>query len=80
MSYPKFGTQPIRCSKRACKWRGYETDLKGVPHPTLGALATQKVCPSCGCDSYYFMTPKQADAWERAKATDGVAPSDGRRP
>jgi hypothetical protein len=68
---PAFGTAPIRCSKRSCKWKGYETEMKKVPHPTI-SIATQNVCPSCGCDSYYIMTPREIAAWEKAKATTGV--------
>lgn len=50
---------PIECSKvRKCGWKGMESDLadggpmKGVkqsPH----FKAIQRVCPKCGCTSYY---------------------------
>lgn len=59
MSYPAFGTAPIKCSKRKCDWKGYETDLVQVP-------GQQSTCPKCGCDSYYFMTEREIKAWERA--------------
>jgi hypothetical protein len=65
---PDFGTEPIRCSKRSCKLKGYETEMKQVQHPTI-SIAKQNVCPACGNDSYYFMTPREIAAWERAKAT-----------
>ncbi|MDW3682957.1 hypothetical protein RA280_14605 [Cupriavidus sp. CV2] len=43
----------IECTRtRACRWKGMESDLVGVPHKTI-KQATQKVCPKCGCDTYY---------------------------
>ena len=60
---PAFGTAPIRCGKTRCKWRGFETDLakrRGEHGMTHG------VCPTCGCDSYMFMTDKEVAAWKRA--------------
>ena len=65
---PAFGTAPIRCGKKKCKWRGLETSLKRVPYSRGGAGATQGVCPVCSHDSYYFMTPKETSAWNRKKA------------
>lgn len=57
MSYPKFGTHPITCGKRKCKWTGYETDLtKGDGN---GSPST---CPVCGSDGYYYMSEKQMKA------------------
>jgi hypothetical protein len=69
MSYPDFGTKPIRCAKRGCKWRGFETDLKAGP--TQG-IATKNVCPSCGGDSYWFMTNREVTRWENEKRNAGV--------
>ena len=66
---PPFGTAPIRCGKTRCKWRGFETDLAQVPHPTIRS-ATQCACPACGCDSYMFMTPREVAAWERARLSN----------
>lgn len=54
MNYPAWGTVPIECGKRACKWTGYETDLKPRPHKTLPNVDV-KCCPVCGCESYYFI-------------------------
>ena len=67
MSYPPFGTSPIRCGRTRCKFRGHETDLKKVPGQIGGMACTQSVCPSCGCDSYSFLTEGEIKAWERAK-------------
>lgn len=65
---PPYGTAPIRCGKTKCKWRGLETDLKDVPAMFGGITGSRKVCPTCGCDSYSFMTPGEIKAQERAKA------------
>jgi hypothetical protein len=66
MSLPAYGTAPIRCGKRKCQWKGYETDLAQVPHKTIKS-ATQSACPSCGCNGYMFMTEREIAAWERSK-------------
>lgn len=68
-SLPAYGTAPIRCGKMKCKWRGYETELASVPHKSMKS-ATQKVCPTCGCDSYMHMTEKEIAAWEFAATTE----------
>ena len=59
MSNPAFGTAPIKCSKRKCDWKGYETDL-------LRAAWKTSKCPKCGCETYYFMTESEVKEWERA--------------
>jgi hypothetical protein len=53
MSYPAWGTSPIKCAKRKCGWTGTEKDLKQVPHAKF-KNATQSACPKCGCTAYYF--------------------------
>ena len=63
MSYPKFGTHPIRCGKSRCKWRGFETQLIDKKE----GVWTHKLCPVCSCDSYQFMTPGEISAWERKR-------------
>ncbi len=65
---PEFGTAPIRCGKTKCTWRGYEAELKKVRGTIGGVSCTNSVCPTCGCDSYMFMTPGEVKAWERKKA------------
>jgi hypothetical protein len=47
-----------------CKWRGFETDLAERKEGPF----TRRICPTCGGDSYMFMTPREIAAWERAKA------------
>jgi len=64
---PAFGTALIRCTRSKCSFRGYETDLVGRPHKSIASV-TQNVCPACGCDSYYTMTPKEIAAWEKKQA------------
>lgn len=69
MSYPPLNSAPIKCSKRRCTFKGYESDLKGIPKDLgNGFTSTLKVCPRCGCESYYFMTEKEAAAWTERKA------------
>jgi predicted nucleic acid-binding Zn-ribbon protein len=66
MSLPEYGTHPIRCGRRACKWRGYETDMSKVPSKRFeGSISS--VCPVCGCNEYMFMTAGEIKAWERKK-------------
>lgn len=65
--YPKFGTDPIRCGREGCGWRGYETDLKEV-HGDAGSTALSiSLCPTCGYDSTSNMTSGEIKAWERAQ-------------
>ncbi len=63
--YPDFGKAPIRCGRTRCSWRGYETDLSKVPSTIGGLRCTSIACPTCGCDSYSFMTVGEIQAWER---------------
>ncbi|ABX36092.1 hypothetical protein Daci_3456 [Delftia acidovorans SPH-1] len=63
--HPPFGTAPIRCGRTRCSWRGYETDLNKVPGTIGGVSCTCIACPTCGCDSYSFMTAGEIKAWER---------------
>jgi len=53
--YPPFGTRPIKCCRRGCSFRGYETDLAEEPCVIGGVVAMQSVCPVCGNQSYQFM-------------------------
>ncbi len=69
MDRPPFGTAPIRCGRTRCKWRGYETDMKKVPGIIGGVRCTENVCPTCGCDSYSFLTPSEIKAWDRQRTT-----------
>lgn len=71
---PKFGTAPIRCGRTRCKWRGFENDLADG---AKNGLVAPKLCPSCGCDSYSFMTEREIKAWERAKAGAPAGDSNG---
>ena len=63
--HPPFGKAPIRCGRTRCKWRGYETDLNKVPSTIGGLRCTSLACPTCGCESYSFMTVGEIEAWER---------------
>lgn len=68
MGLPEFGTAPIRCAKRGCKWRGYETDMGSrMETRPSGMKQSKAICPVCGNDDYYFLTAKEIAAWERQK-------------
>lgn len=58
----------IRCSKRRCNWKGLENELKGILLADSPLKAEQRVCPACGHDSYYVMTPREIANWLREKA------------
>lgn len=70
---PAYNTAPIRCGKLKCKWRGYEGDLINVPSTRFGPGVTDKVCPVCGENGYYHMTPREIAAWERRKCAEDAA-------
>ena len=57
--YPDFGTAPIKCGRRRCKFVGYETDLAKKRVEIAGVNGEQAVCPLCGCENYTFMTERQ---------------------
>jgi hypothetical protein len=62
---PAYGTAMIRCSKRKCTFKGYETDL--VTRVVVGSATSKQLCPECRCDSYYFMTEKESSAHKEAQ-------------
>lgn len=43
----------VECSKRKCKWQGWESELVRIPSRDLGEGAWDHTCPKCGNDSYY---------------------------
>lgn len=46
--------QNIRCARPGCNWRGKHSELTdGNTRISNGLHVTQKVCPKCGCKSYY---------------------------
>jgi hypothetical protein len=61
MTYPKYGTELIKCSKRKCTWRGYETEMG------RGAKGECQ-CPVCGNSSYYFLSEKEKSQFEKVKS------------
>jgi hypothetical protein len=67
---PAYGTAPIRCGKRKCSWRGYEGDMVSVLSKKFGPGVTDKVCPTCGENGYYFMTEKEIAAWKRKQSKE----------
>lgn len=78
MSRPAWGTAPIRCGKTKCKWRGYETDLVSTPQKRIKGMGlSSSICPTCGCDSYMFMTEREIAAWKRSQAAQSVKSAQG---
>jgi len=67
MSYPAWGTAPIKCAKCGCKWKGYETEMVKKPTKIVDVTGTTHVCPVCGHDSYQFLTPRQIEIWKKQK-------------
>lgn len=66
MSFPEYGTAPIRCGRTRCKFRGFETDLMKEKRILNGVVATTtSICPACGCDEYMFMSKGEIQAWKR---------------
>jgi hypothetical protein len=65
---PIFGTTPIKCGKRACQWRGFETALAKKPDAESPNL-THNVCPVCGHDSYEFLGPLAAKKFLEQRET-----------
>ncbi len=53
---PSYATAMIRCSKRKCAFKGHESNLLNIK---IDEFLSKKVCPLCGCDSYFFMTEKE---------------------
>lgn len=66
MGFQEWGTAPIKCAKRGCGWRGFETELDA--EDGRQDMTTQSICPECGCHDYYLMTDKEVAKWERDKA------------
>lgn len=66
MALPRHGVAPIKCAKRGCFFRGYETDLQKKADQISGVKVQISVCPDCGHDSYQFMTKRQIAIWEQS--------------
>lgn len=56
-----------------------ESEWKDVPVPnTKNLKMTKKVCPKCGCTSYYDMRPQVAWCWASGLIEIGDAMPDGK--
>lgn len=71
MGYPPYGVAPVRCGKKGCPWRGYETEMRAVRVPE-DPDRLDHVCPICGEDGYFFMTKKEIAAWQSEKNKEDV--------
>lgn len=76
MAIPEFGTQPIQCAKRACTWRGFETQLAKKRDGDF----TTHLCPRCGHDSYQFLTQRQIGLHKKRTGVDLSTPHKAEKP
>jgi hypothetical protein len=52
---------PIKCPR--CRHQCMESEWQDKPIKCSDISATEKVCPKCGCKSYYDMRPQVAWCW-----------------
>ncbi|MDD4942573.1 MAG: hypothetical protein PHQ13_03440 [Rhodoferax sp.] len=53
---------PVKCTR--CRHQCMESHWLNNPVKTTGSISmTEKVCPKCGCRSYYDMRPQVAWCW-----------------
>ena len=66
----------VKCTR--CRHQCMESAWHDKPAKTIGAIGmTEKVCPKCGCKSYYDMRPQVAWCWVSGLIEIGDAmPSD----
>lgn len=64
---------PIKCTR--CRHQCMHSELLDKPcKKTSGIAMYQKVCPKCGCKSYYDMTPQVAWCWASGLIEIGDTP------
>ncbi|QYJ79402.1 hypothetical protein [Shewanella acanthi] len=75
--------QRIECSRRYCRWTGRESELSKVldhKHASRSFKVYNRVCPKCGCDSYYDLPePIITERVEHANALIKVISEHGRK-
>lgn len=52
---------PVKCTR--CRHETMESAWLDKPRSNCGISMTVKVCPRCGCESYYDMRPQVAWCW-----------------
>ena len=52
---------PVKCTR--CRHQCMESEWQDQPVKCSGSSVTEKVCPKCGCKSYYDMRPQVAWCW-----------------
>ena len=52
---------PVKCTR--CRHQCMESEWQDEPVKCSDISVTQKVCPKCGCKSYYDMRPQVAWCW-----------------
>ncbi|WP_205403040.1 MULTISPECIES: hypothetical protein [unclassified Shewanella] len=76
-------TQRIECSRRTCRWTGRDSELSKIAdpkHASRSFAVYNRVCPKCGCDSYYELPePIITERVEHANALIKVISEHGRK-
>jgi len=66
---------PVKCSR--CRHQCMESEWLDKPKRSSGGISmTEKVCPKCGCKSYYDMRPQVAWCWASGLIEIGDTPPD----
>lgn len=52
---------PVKCTR--CRHECMESNWLGKPSRIGGCQVTERVCPKCGCKSFYDMRPQVAWCW-----------------
>lgn len=67
---------PVKCTR--CKHQTMKSTWVDKPKKIGGVSMTEKVCPKCGCRSYYDMRPQVAWCWATGLIEMGdQAPTEG---
>jgi len=65
---------PVKCTR--CRHQCMESEWHDKPVRSSGISMTEKVCPKCGCKSYYDMRPQVAWCWASGLIEIGDTPPD----
>lgn len=67
-----FTDIPVQCTR--CRHQCMESEWPSAPAKIGGCDVSQKVCPKCGCKSYYDMRPQVAWCWASGLIEIGDTP------
>lgn len=62
---------PVQCTR--CRHRHMESDRPGLPRKGSGIQMSDRICPRCGCKSFYDLTPIVAWCWSSGRIEFGHA-------